>query len=88
MIKLKEIQDIQGIIVVYEGEKVKRDFPDWSMGFHSTNYETMRDLSGFEELTKKDLLNIEDKTAVSFLKTFLASHMPKIAFWQSSYIKK
>ena len=71
----------KGIIFVYEGEKVKREFPGWSMGFRSTNYETLRDLYGFEELIKKDLLNIEDKTAVSFLKTFIVTHMPKITFW-------
>lgn len=79
--KIKRDKRHQGIIVVYEGEKVKRDFPEWSMAFRSTNYETLRDLSGFEELTKKDLLNIEDKTAISFLKTFIATHMHKITFW-------
>jgi len=71
----------KGIIFVYEDEKVKREFPEWSMGFPSTNYETIRDLYGFKELIKKDLLNIEDKTAVSFLQTFIVTHMPKITFW-------
>jgi hypothetical protein len=51
------------------------------MGFRSTNYETLRDLSGFEELNKRDLLNIEDKTAVSFLKTFIMTHSHKVTFW-------
>lgn len=79
--KIKRDKRHQGIIVVYEGEKVKRDFPEWSMAFRSTNYKALRDLSGFEELTKKDLLNIKDKTAVSFLKTFIATHMHKITLW-------
>ena len=79
--KIRRDKRHQGIIVVYEGNKVKRDFPYWAMGFRSTNYETLRDLSGFEELNKRDLLNIEDKTAVSFLKTFIMTHSHKVTFW-------
>ncbi len=79
--KIRRDKRHQGIIVVFEGNKVKRDFPDWAMNFRSTSYEKLRDLSGYEELTRRDLLNIEDKTAVSFLKTFITTHMPKITFW-------
>lgn len=79
--KIKRDKRHNGVLVVYEGKKVKREFPEWAMSFRSTNYETLRDLSGFEQLTKKDLLNIEDKTALSFIRTFITTHMPKIAFW-------
>ena len=79
--KIKSDNRHKGIIVVYEGKKTQRQFPNWSMGFHSTSYEMLRNLSGFEDLNKRDLLNIEDKTAVSFLETFITSHKDKVTFW-------
>ena len=79
--KIKRDKRHKGIIVVYEGSKTQRQFPDWSMGFHSSTYEILRDLSGFEELNKRDLLNIKDKTAISFLETFMTSHKEKVTFW-------
>jgi len=79
--KIKRDKRHKGIIVVYEGSKTQRQFSNWSMGFHSTSYEMLRNLVGFEEINKKDLLNIEDKTAVSFLETFITTHKEKVTFW-------
>jgi hypothetical protein len=71
----------KGIIVVYENEKSKRQFPDWSMGFHSSTYEMLQKLPGFEDINSRELLNIEDKTAVSFIETFIKTHKEKVSFW-------
>ena len=71
----------KSVIVVYEGNKIKRQFPDWSMGFHSSTYEMLRNILGFEDLNKRDLLNIEDKTAMTLLNTFIKTHSEKISFW-------
>ena len=79
--KIKKDKRHKGIIVVYEGEKEKRQFSDWSMGFHSSTYEKLRKVVGFEDISKSQLLNVEDKIAHSFLDTFIKSHKNKISFW-------
>lgn len=71
----------KSVIVIYEGNKIKRQFPDWSMGFHSSTYELLRNIPGFENLNKRNLMNIEDKTAIVLLDTFIKSHSEKISFW-------
>lgn len=71
----------KGIIVVYEGEKLKRQITDWSMGFYSSTYEMLRNMPGFENLNQRNLSNIEDKIAKSFLENFIKSHKEKVAFW-------
>ena len=79
--KIKKDTRNKVIIVVQEKEKENRDFPDWAMGFHSSTYEKLRNIVGFEDLHYRDFLRIEDKTAVLFLDTFLKSHKEKISFW-------
>lgn len=51
------------------------------MGFHSSSYEKLREIVGFEDVSKSQLLNVEDRIAYLFLETFIKSHNDKVSFW-------
>ena len=51
------------------------------MGFHSSSYEKLRKIIEFEDISKSQLLNVEDKIAYLFLDAFIKSHNDKISFW-------
>ena len=79
--KIKKDVRNKVVIIVHEGEKEKRNFPDWSMGFHSSTYEKLRHITGFKDLDKPNFYKVDDKTAIIFLNDFIKSHNEKITFW-------
>jgi hypothetical protein len=72
----------KGIICVFNQKVEKREFPDWSMGFYKSNYENLRKICGFENLNKKELFTINDKTVSIFLSTFIKSRREKIDLYK------
>lgn len=68
------------VVILHEGEKSKREFPDWTMGFYSATYEMLRRIPGLTDLNKRDLTDLKDKNAISFLETFIKTHIEKVTF--------
>ncbi|KAB1156793.1 BLUF domain-containing protein [Flavobacterium luteum] len=64
--KIKKDSRHNNVVILHEGIKSKREFPDWTMGFYSASYEILRSITGLKDLNKRDLSNIEDKNAFSF----------------------
>jgi hypothetical protein len=79
--KIKIDSRHKGIICVFNEKVKERQFSDWSMGFHITNYEKLIKDTGFDTLSKTQLENIEDKTASILLNTFIKSNKDSITFW-------
>ena len=79
--KIKMDSRHKGIICVFNEKVKERQFSDWSMGFHITNYEKLIKDTGFDTLSKTQLENIEDKTASILLNTFIKSNKDSITFW-------
>lgn len=79
--KIKKDSRHRLIITIFEQKISKRQFPEWTMGFHSSTYEKLRSIRGLEQLEKRDLININDKTALNFLNKFIKSHKGEISFW-------
>ena len=79
--KIKKDSRHKLIITIFDQEIKKRQFLEWSMGFHSCTYEKLRNIKGLEQLEKRDLVNINDKTALTFLETFIKSHKGEVSFW-------
>ena len=79
--KIKKDSRHKLIITIFDNEINKRQFPEWSMGFHSSTYEKLRNIKGLEQLEKRDLVNINDKAALTFLNIFIKSHKGEISFW-------
>jgi hypothetical protein len=68
------------IICVFNGIVPGRQFPEWSMGFSLTNYNDLRKIEGFHDISKKSLSSIIDKTAITFIDVFAKSHRDEIVF--------
>ena len=70
----------RSIICVFSEKVEKRQFPDWLMGFSQLTYHDLQKMESFENITKTTLSNIDDKVAISFIKTFVESHRNQISF--------
>ena len=70
----------KSIITVYNNTIEKLEFPNWSMAFSSTDYKEIQKLRGFENITRKNMLKIDDKTAVIFISTFVESHRNEVVY--------
>ncbi|WP_310381268.1 BLUF domain-containing protein [Flavobacterium sp.] len=79
--KIKKDSRHQLIITIFEQKISKRQFPDWTMGFHSSTYEKLRRIKGLETIEKRNLVNINDKSVLTFLNKFIKSHKEAISFW-------
>jgi hypothetical protein len=79
--KIKKDSRHKGIICLFSENVKEKQFSDWSMGFHITNYKKLIKDTGFDTLSRIELANIEDKTASILLNTFIKSHRDSITFW-------
>ena len=70
----------KNIICVNDEKIEKRQFPDWSMGFNTTNYSAINKNPAFQYLNKRELINFNDKTAYIFIDTFVNSYKNLISF--------
>ncbi|WP_394759175.1 BLUF domain-containing protein [Flavobacterium sp.] len=70
----------KSIITVYNNTIDKLVFPDWSMAFSSTDYKEIQKLQGFENITRKNMSKIDDKTAIIFINTFVESHRNEVVY--------
>jgi hypothetical protein len=77
-LKIKTDTKHRGIIVVHEGKKAARQFKEWTMGFHSSSYKEITDITGLKDINKNNLQNIDNKKALLLLNTFVKSHGSKI----------
>lgn len=78
--KIKQDCIHKRIICVFNNQTEKRQFPHWSMGFCSTTYLNLKKISEFENFEKDFLLNINDKTVLTFVDTFIKSQREKIKY--------
>ena len=69
-----------GIITVFNKEIKEKHFPEWNMGFSSTDYEKLRTLTGFENFDQTLLHGINDKTALILIDKFIESHKSSPVF--------
>ena len=79
--KIKKDARHRLIITIFEQKILKRQFPEWTMGFHSSTYEKLRSIKGLESIEKRDLVNSNDKAVLTFLDKFIKSHKGEISFW-------
>jgi hypothetical protein len=70
----------KSIIIVYNNTIEKSEFPNWSMAFSSTDYKEIQKLQGFENITRKNMSKIDDKTAIIFINTFVESHRNEVVY--------
>ncbi len=50
------------------------------MGFYNSDYEELRKIKGYENISRETLSNISDKMALAFIDSFIASHQSKFVF--------
>jgi hypothetical protein len=72
--RIKRDKRHKGIICVINDKITERQFSNWSMGYHLSNYRDLKKLHGFENINKEEFFNFKDHTAVIFLETFIKSH--------------
>jgi Cu/Ag efflux protein CusF len=77
---IKIDQRHKSIIIVYNNAIDKLEFPNWSMAFSSTDYKEIQKLQGFENVTRKNMSKIDDKTAIIFINTFVESHRNEVIY--------
>lgn len=70
----------KGIITIINTEIKEKNFPKWNMAFCSTTYAKLRKTEGYENLEKSYLTLISDSLTLSFLNTFIKSHLNEIVF--------
>jgi Sensors of blue-light using FAD len=68
------------VIPVFKGNVENRQFPDWNMGFSKSSYTTLQKDVSFKNISKGTLVNIEDKTAIIFIDSFVDSHKIEIVY--------
>lgn len=68
------------IITVFNKKINEKHFPEWNMGFASTDYEKLRTLTGFENFNQTLLHGINDKTALILIDKFIESHNSSAIF--------
>jgi hypothetical protein len=76
--KIKQDKRHKGIICVINDTITKRQFSNWSMGYHLSNYKDLKKLHGFDNISKEEFFNFKDHTAKIFLETFIKSHRDEI----------
>ena len=61
-----------GVIKLYQRNIAERDFPEWTMGFHDLNAESVRNLEGFSEFLDPnfDVLTLTPSSAARLLYSF------------------
>lgn len=64
----------KNIICVSDQKIVKRQFPDWTMGFNATSYKILNRNPSYADFNSEALFKFNDKTASIFIETFLNSH--------------
>jgi len=62
------------IFSVLNKEIKEKHFPEWNMGFASSNYEKLRTLPSFENFDQTLLHGINDKKALVLIDKFIESH--------------
>ena len=77
---IKKDERHTGILTVFNKETTKKHFPEWNMGFASSNYEKLRTLIGFENFDQKQLYGITDKIALTLIDKFLDSYKSSFTF--------
>jgi hypothetical protein len=61
----------KNLIVLATGSLIKRNFPDWTMGFTTINADELAELEGYINPANKNFLATENPhAAISVLKTF------------------
>ncbi len=70
----------KGIITIVNTKIDKRYFPKWNMGFCISDYEELRKIEGYENISIETLSKITDKMAIAFINSFLNSHRNKMVF--------
>lgn len=68
------------IITVFNKKINEKHFPEWNMGFASTDYQKLRTLTGFENFNQTLLHRINDKTALILIDKFIESHNSSAIF--------
>lgn len=81
--KIKKDKRHKSLICVFQKEVKKRQFEKWNMGFGHFTYKELNNYKLFNQIiSKKNLMNIEDKVAITFLETFVNSHHFQIDEWK------
>lgn len=63
------------LIMITGGDITERNFPDWSMGFKTINYDILKEFEGFKDLRDDPFLkNNKNHPALTVLKTFAAAN--------------
>jgi hypothetical protein len=61
----------KNIILITSGETIKRNFPNWSMGFKSINAQELTEIKGYVDPSNKRFLNEEQGNAIiTMMKAF------------------
>lgn len=81
--QIKKDKRHKGIICVINETTKNRQFSDWSMGYHTDSYQNLKNLSGFETISKNELFSYKDLAASIFLNTFIKSHRYEIVNFKS-----
>lgn len=68
------------VIPVFRCDVEERQFASWDMGFSKTSYSVLKQDSQFEKISKATLVNIEDKTAIIFIDSFVNSHKIEVIY--------
>lgn len=72
--KIKKDKRHKGIICVINEPVKQRQLSDWSMGYYTDSYQNLKNLIGFDTITKKELFSYKDLAVTIFVNTFIKSH--------------
>ncbi|WP_143959890.1 BLUF domain-containing protein [Litoribacter populi] len=68
----------RGLIRLKEGDLMERNFPEWSMGYHSISPQEAKELTGFKSATDQDfhsyLYSEDNHPALTVLRAFLRNN--------------
>lgn len=70
----------KSMIIVFNNEVDKLEFPNWSMAFSATDYNEIKKIQGFEDVNPKKMAKIDNKTVIIFIKTFVDSHRNEVVY--------
>jgi hypothetical protein len=77
---IKKDKRHKGIITIVNTKVSKRNFPKWNMGFCSFDFEELKKMKGYENMDQANLAEINDKTALTFINSFIKTHQNKFVF--------
>jgi hypothetical protein len=77
---IKKNMRLRGSITIVNAKVNKVYIPKWKMGFCTFGSEVLRKIKGYENMGLETLAQFNDKTALTFINSFIKSHQNKFIF--------